>query len=112
MVNRTSRTPNTHYLTAHEIRRMLDNREISAVELLESSRSRIVDLDSELNAFLRTIDEDASTAAEEADRRLRGSGSQPGPLTGVPVMVKDNMSTKGVRNHRWLTNTRWIRATV
>src|SRR5690606_31360814 len=34
--------------------------------------------------------------AAEADQRLRGAGPAPGPLTGIPVMVKDNMSTAGV----------------
>jgi aspartyl-tRNA(Asn)/glutamyl-tRNA(Gln) amidotransferase subunit A len=95
MVNRTPRTPAPHHLTAHEIRDLLDSREISAVEVLNSVLSRISAIDDEINACLRTTPEDAMAAAEEADRRLRGSGLAPGPLTGIPVLVKDNMSTAG-----------------
>ncbi len=74
---------------------MLDSRDLSAVELTKSALSRISEVDSGLNAFLRTNDDAATRAADEADMRLRGSGPQPGPLTGVPVMVKDNISTAG-----------------
>ena len=83
-------------MTAHEIRRMLDSRDLSAVEMTHSVLSRISAIDGDLNAYLRTSPNEALAAAEEADRRLRGSGPEPGPLTGVPVMVKDNMSTAGI----------------
>lgn len=96
MVNRTPRTPEIHHLSAHEIRQLLDSRDVSAVELANSVLSRISDVDDEINAYLRTSANEALAAAEEADRRLRGSGPAPGPLTGVPVLVKDNMSTIGI----------------
>ncbi|MDA0232921.1 MAG: Asp-tRNA(Asn)/Glu-tRNA(Gln) amidotransferase subunit GatA [Chloroflexi bacterium] len=96
MVNRTPRTPDVHHMTAHEIRQMLDSRDISAVELTGSVLSRISAVDGEINAYLRTSSVEALAAADEADRRLRGSGPTPGPLTGVPVMIKDNMSTAGI----------------
>lgn len=96
MVNRTAPSPDIHYLTAHAIRKKLDERELSASELANSTLSRIAALDDDLNAFLRTSQEEAAKAADDADLRLRGSGSQPGPLTGVPVMVKDNLSTTGI----------------
>ncbi len=96
MVNRTSRTPDIHHMTAHEIRGKLDARDLSAVELTQATLKRISSIDGEINAYLRTTAEQAIPAAEEADRRLRGSGPEPGPLTGVPILVKDNMSTAGV----------------
>lgn len=95
MVNRTPRTPAPHHLTAHEIRALLDSREVSATEIVSSVLSRVSSLDGEINAYLRTMPDEAMAAAEEADRRLRGSGPAPGPLTGIPVLVKDNMSTAG-----------------
>jgi aspartyl-tRNA(Asn)/glutamyl-tRNA(Gln) amidotransferase subunit A len=96
MVNRTPRTPEVHYLTAHELREMLDSRDLSATEITGSVLTRISAVDDETNAFLRTSPDVANASAEEADRRLRGAGPTPGPLTGVPVLVKDNMSTMGI----------------
>ncbi len=96
MVTRIPRSSENHYLPAHVIREKLDARDLSSAEFTTSTLSRISAIDSELNAFLRTMPESAHSAAEEADRRLRGSGPEPGPLTGIPVMVKDNMSTAGV----------------
>lgn len=96
MVNRASRTSDNHYLPAHQIRKKLDSRDLSSVELTKATLTRISAVDSDLNAFLRTTDTGALRSAEEADMRLRGSGPEPGPLTGIPVLVKDNMSTAGV----------------
>lgn len=96
MVNRTQRTPEFHHMSAHEIRNILDERGASAVEVANSVLARIASLDGDINAYLRTTPETALAAAEEADMRLRGAGTEPGPLTGIPIMVKDNMSTRGI----------------
>lgn len=96
MVNRASRSSDNHYLPAHEIREKLDSRDLSSVELTTETLNRIGAVDTELNAFLRTTQDTAHVAAEDADRRLRGSGPEPGPLTGIPVAVKDNMSTADI----------------
>ncbi len=96
MVNRASRSPEVHYLPAHEIRKRLDSREISSSELTATTLDRISSIDGEVNAVLRTTQETAHESAEEADRRLRGSGPEAGPLTGIPVLIKDNMSTAGI----------------
>jgi aspartyl-tRNA(Asn)/glutamyl-tRNA(Gln) amidotransferase subunit A len=96
MVTRAPRTPETHFLTAHEQRALLESREISAVELTRATLERVSAIDGRLNSYLRTTPEQAIAAAQEADRRLKGVGPAPGPLTGIPVMVKDNMSTAGV----------------
>lgn len=96
MATRASRSSENYYLPAHKIRNKLDSRDISSTEFTTATLSRISAIDSELNAFLRTTSDGALRSAEEADRRLRGSGPEPGPLTGIPVLVKDNMSTAGV----------------
>ena len=84
------------YLAAYEARRMLDTGEISSVDLTRAVLQQIERLEPILHSYVTVTVEKAVLQAEKADRRLR-DGSQPrGPLTGVPVMIKDNISTAGV----------------
>ncbi len=77
-----------------ELRRALDAREISAVELATLFLDRIDAANPTLNAFI-TVDRDgALAAAREADARI-AEGSA-GPLTGIPLAHKDVFCTEGV----------------
>lgn len=81
-------------LSVSELSQKLASREVSAVEVAEAHLSRIEKLNSTLNAFLHVCRESALTDARAAQDRLdRGEG---GPLAGVPVALKDNLSTKGI----------------
>ena len=76
-----------------ELRRRLAAGRVSSREITAACLGRIEKLDGELNAFLR-INPRAEREADEADRRLaEGRG---GPLTGIPVAVKDNLNTAGL----------------
>jgi len=79
----------------NELRKSLDAREVSSVELASFFLDRIERLNPLLNAFI-TVDRDAALAgAREADARIAaGCG---GPLTGIPIAHKDIFCTKGVR---------------
>ncbi|HBG17489.1 MAG TPA: Asp-tRNA(Asn)/Glu-tRNA(Gln) amidotransferase GatCAB subunit A, partial [Firmicutes bacterium] len=79
-----------------DLRRVLDAGEISAVELTSLFLDRITQLNPELNAFITVTGEEALHSAQEADTRL-ASGEGITPLTGIPIAVKDNICTKGVR---------------
>ncbi len=84
------------FMSAHKARELLARREISAVELTQMILNRIDEIDPELHSFLRVTPELALNQASEADLRLRGIGAAPGPLTGIPALIKDNISTAGV----------------
>ena len=84
------------FLPAHEQRRMIIDKEISSVELVEASFRRIDELDSQLNAFVTPDPEGALAAAAECDRKL-AAGDEPGSLHGVPICVKDLELTEGLR---------------
>ena len=84
-----------HRLTAHEARKLLSNREVSSVELTQAVLDRIAAVDDRLGAYLTVSDELALAQAADADTSLSNGGG--GLLTGVPVSVKDNMCTKGIR---------------
>lgn len=82
-------------LTAAELGRRLASRQISAREAAEAHLARIARLDQSCGAFLEVTSERAFADADNAQAMLdRGEG---GPLTGVPIALKDNLSTEGIR---------------
>ncbi|AVZ80534.1 Asp-tRNA(Asn)/Glu-tRNA(Gln) amidotransferase GatCAB subunit A [Zoogloeaceae bacteirum Par-f-2] len=77
-----------------ELRRALDTRRISAVELATLFLDRIDSANPQLNAFI-TVDRDrALAAARQADARIAAGSA--GPLTGIPLAHKDVFCTEGV----------------
>ncbi len=81
-------------LTATELGERLRAGDISSADILASSRSRIAEVDDRLHAFLATTEELSVTLAAEADRRIR-AGDAPA-VTGIPLALKDVLSTRGV----------------
>lgn len=84
-----------HRLTIHQAHELLCQREVSAVELAESVLARIEECDQEIKAYITVTPEIALEQAARADERI--AKGQAGPLTGIPVAIKDNMCTRGVR---------------
>jgi aspartyl-tRNA(Asn)/glutamyl-tRNA(Gln) amidotransferase subunit A len=78
------------------LRKMLERREISAVELTNYFLDRIGQLDPDFRVFITVSREQALRMAAAADRRL-ATREDAGPLTGIPVAVKDNICTDGIR---------------
>ena len=82
-------------LTAHEARTLLDGGEVTSVELTTAVLERISQVEDSVKAFVTVTDELAMRQAEQADVRIAAGDVQ--PLTGVPMVLKDNMITRGVR---------------
>src|SRR3984957_7054142 len=70
--------------------------EIKAVEVAEAVLARIDARDGELHAFV-TRSDDALLGQARAIDEKRARGVPLGPLAGVPVPLKDALSTRGVR---------------
>ena len=70
--------------------------EVSSKELVLEKISRISELDSTLNTFLTINSQDALKRAEHVDN-LRASGESLPPLSGIPISIKDNLCTKGIK---------------
>jgi amidase len=81
MASLAPRTP------ALELAAALRARELSAVELLDACIAAIDELGPQLNAVIWRNDDDARTAAAEADRRL--AAGEHAPFLGVPLPIKD-----------------------
>ena len=83
-------------LTLHEARDLLSKREIRSVDLTRAYLDRIEAVDPAIGAYLTVIPEAALEQAAGADKHLdRGEGVP--PLCGIPVGLKDNLVTRGVR---------------
>ena len=82
-------------LTIHEAGELLRQRKVSSVELTKAYLDRIRAVENEVKAFTLVTDDLALQQAEEADKRL-ASGENVTPLTGIPIAIKDVISTKGI----------------
>ena len=84
------------YLTIAETAALLRKKKISPVELAEATLQRIETLNPRLNAFITITAERALHEARAAEREI-ARGQYRGPLHGIPITLKDNICTEGVR---------------
>jgi len=83
-----------NWLSIQEAHSQLTSRQISSVELTQACLDRIKAVEDRVQSFLTLTPETALAQAEAADRML--AAGEGGPLTGVPVQIKDVMCTEGV----------------
>lgn len=84
-------------LGAVELAALYRERSLSPVEVVEASLARIEAANPALNAVILTAPDAALEGAKAAEAAF-GRGEDPGPLAGIPVSVKDNIFTKGMRS--------------
>lgn len=87
---------NLYEKTASELSSMLKSKEISSVELTESIFDRIESVEDKVNAYVTLNKEQALETAKAVDEK-RANGEELSPLAGIPMGIKDNISTKGLR---------------
>jgi aspartyl-tRNA(Asn)/glutamyl-tRNA(Gln) amidotransferase subunit A len=75
---------------------LIRRKKLSPVELLESVIARIEKINPQLNAFITIAADSAREDARRAEREIR-RGKYRGPLHGIPIPIKDNIATKGIR---------------
>ena len=81
--------------TAIELSAQVRGGERSAREIVDQHLTAIDGREDEVHAFNLVLADAARAGADEVDRRV-AAGEDPGPLTGVPVALKDNLCTRGV----------------
>ena len=82
--------------TAGELHALLVNKEISASELTQAFLTRIQAVDSDIKAFVSVTEEVALSQAKKVDEKL-ARGEELGALEGIPMALKDNLCTEGIR---------------
>ena len=78
-----------------ELHKKLNNKEISVTDLVEESYKRIADVEDNVKAFLTLDEENARAKAKELDAKIGAEDN--GLLFGMPIGVKDNIVTNGLR---------------
>lgn len=81
---------------AYELAEMLRSKTCSATEIVESVFSRIENVEDQVGAYVTLCKENALVQSERVDHAI-AKGETLSPLAGIPVGIKDNISTKGLR---------------
>ncbi len=79
-------------LTVHELVEKLDKKELTSEEIINAYKERIENKETEVQAFITTTLEDAEKEAKKID-----SNPRKGKLAGIPIGIKDNLCTNGVK---------------
>ena len=85
------------FLSAGDLSRLIQSKEVSPVEATEAYLDRIESLDHRFHSYLTIMREQALADAGQAEQDI-ASGQHRGPMHGVPVAVKDQFWSKGVRS--------------
>ena len=83
-------------LTVHELIEKLEKKELTSTEITQSYVDRIKEKEPEVQAFVTTLEDDALKQAKNIDKK-RESGEITNKLAGIPIGIKDNMCTKGIK---------------
>ena len=85
---------NHNRLTVHEAYKLLRSKQLSSVELTKAIIERIRQVEPKVHALVTVTNELALKQAQKADELIASGDTN--PLTGIPVVIKDNMCTKGI----------------
>lgn len=83
-------------LTVHELIEKLEKKELTSTEIIQSYVDRIKEKELEVQAFVTILEDDALKQAKNIDEK-RKLGEITNKLAGIPIGIKDNMCTKGIK---------------
>ena len=84
------------FVSATELAELIRSREVSPVEAAEAYLERIAEVDGQLNSYITVCGDEALAAARVAEQEI-AAGNYRGPMHGIPVAVKDQLNTQGIR---------------
>ena len=83
-------------LTVHELQEKLKSKEITIEEVTKAYANRIKEKEGDVQAFVTTLEDEAVEQAKSIQKDIE-DGKVTGNFAGIPIGIKDNMCTKGVK---------------
>lgn len=83
-------------LTVHELQEKLKSKELSIKDITKAYTDRIKEKENDVQAFVTVLTDEANKKAEEMQEKI-DKGEVKGAFAGVPIGIKDNICTKGVK---------------
>ena len=83
-------------LTVHELQEKLKNKELTVTEITKAYVDRINEKEKDVEAFVTTLKDEALEKAKDVQAKIE-AGEISGDFAGIPIGIKDNMCTKGVK---------------
>lgn len=83
-------------LTVHELKDKLDQKKLIFTEVTKAYVDRIKEKEKDIQAFVTDLTSEAIKKSEEIEEKIKNN-EKLGEYAGIPIGLKDNMCTKGVR---------------
>ena len=83
-------------LTVHELKEKLEKKELTRAEITKAYVDRINEKEKDVEAFVTLLTDEAVNKAEEIDKKVE-EGENLSSLAGIPIGIKDNICTKGIK---------------
>ncbi len=83
-------------LTVHELQEKLKNKELTITDITKAYIDRIKEKENDVQAFVTLLTEEAMEQAKDIQNKIE-KGEIKGKLAGIPIGIKDNMCTKGIK---------------
>ena len=83
-------------LTVHELQEKLKNKELTIKEITKAYTDKINEKEKDVQAFVTVLTDEAEKKAEDIQNKIE-NGEIEGAFAGIPIGIKDNICTKGVK---------------
>ena len=83
-------------LTVHELQEKLKNKELTITEITKAYTDRIKEKEKDVQAFVTILTKEANEQAKQIEEKI-DKGEIKGEFEGIPIGIKDNMCTKGIK---------------